>query len=124
MKYTRRLSVCDTKGNPIDITVVYAGGIATLVTPAIPAAKKDRKKFKHTDKNGVIKIKVEQSAYGQTIEMLTKYFESLFLKELDNDSKNTGDGGKPNGAGNSGDDTPGEIESTEGKETDSLLDRT
>jgi hypothetical protein len=87
------LKVSSLSGKRITMTTERTKKDVVITIPYLPEVEKDKPKFAS---RGVIKVVVPPSKYTATKNMITKYLEDLFLKELSNADTNTGNGGRSN----------------------------
>lgn len=83
--YRKPLGVSTPEGKRIIATVTPLGkGIVKIQLPYLEAVKKDG------TKNGRLGVITNRRNYGDAITKITRYMESLFLKEMSNDNSDTG----------------------------------
>ena len=87
------LKVSNPSGKRIKMAVVKVKGKVVLIIPYIKEVDNDKPQFAS---KGVIEITIAQKDYTRTKNMLTKYLEDLFLKELSNADTDTSHGSGSN----------------------------
>ena len=79
-RYTRLLSVCHSDGQKVYAIITQQGiSQVNIEVRYIEAVKQDAPPFAN---NGVIRFNIERKQIKEVIASLTKYIETLFLKEL------------------------------------------
>jgi hypothetical protein len=91
-QYARLLKVSSPEGKKIYAKIFRIGDNAKIEINYLDIVKTDDPPFAC---NGVIRLNVPTIKYKETIDRLTKYLESLFLKGMADEDIYTGLGAKP-----------------------------
>ncbi len=111
--YSRPLKVSTSEGRQIIANIRRIGeNVIIEVSEYIEEVKKDDPPFA---KNGFIRFSCKYEKYRETIEILTKYLEDLFLKGMVNEDIYTGLGAKSKPRKIEEDDFPREIRISKGE---------
>jgi hypothetical protein len=111
-KYKRKLNVSSPDGMPVYITVIPSRDSVAIRSEVYDLIKKDNPKF---SKNGAICFNCPKDKYQESVFILTKYFEDLFLKGMSNEDLHTSFGIKPVKRGNAGKDKSSKTSRIKGK---------
>ncbi len=84
--YKKPLKVSNTKGLRIEALITPMREFVNVKLSFIEAVKKDKPSFA---KEGVIALDVSKKNYTLMIIMIEKYLETLFLKELNNEDRDS-----------------------------------
>ncbi len=113
------LKVSDTSGKRIMMNVARSSNQVVITVPYLKEVAKDKPPFA---KKGLIEIEVLQRNYTKTKNMLTKYLEDLFLKELNSADTDTGHGRGSNTGRTKKKLTTGSNEKAGGKDSSPVRD--
>lgn len=91
-RYAKPLKVSDPDGNRIVAQITRVGETVLIEVPYTEVVKKDDPPFA---RNGVVRFSVPRQGYTETLAVLTKYYEDLFLKGMADEDIYTSLGAKP-----------------------------
>lgn len=117
-RYARALKVSTPEGKRIYAKVFRLKDDVIIEINYLEAVKKDDPPFAH---NGVIKMHTSLEKYKETLNLLTKYLEDLFLKGMADEDIYTSLGAKPKSRRTKKINSGGEAKSFERKRSPSGL---
>jgi hypothetical protein len=109
MWYKRLLNVSTPKGKRIEAVITQSGTNVNIRVDYLSVVEKDNPEFA---KNGVISFTVAKTNYKETLHILTKYLEDLFLKGMSNENLYSSIGASSNKRRNAKKNKPRKVEST------------
>lgn len=118
LKYARVLKVSSPDGKRIYAKIFRLKGDVIIEVNYLEVVKKDNPPFAH---NGVIKMHASLIKYKETLNLLTKYLEDLFLKGMADEDTYSSLGAKPKSRRTKKINSGGEAKSFERKRSPASL---
>lgn len=117
-KYTKPLRVATPEGRRIIAFITQMDDNIRIEVPYLEVVEKDNAPFSD---NGIIRFNIPRKQYAETIQILTKYIEDLFLKGMADEDIYRSLGAEPPTRRTPKPDTTRKIIDVEGKRDSSSL---